>query len=224
MASKTTGQDEDESADEIVDEHEFYNMGDDFMRELEAHQKSSDKVSLTYWASIDDGTTETTFERTKLVSSATVRRAQQDKAFEYKFAYGIAIPYLPEMLASAKHVCKNCGKPATRILQTPTTHCYQDPPMVQDIQATPMCDSTFCNNKAKSDYMEMVGELSKLQELLKTKGVDMNVSPRRAVTRSNTLGNYIGRFGVFPWTECPPYFGLFYRSNLVQSQYDKDVF
>lgn len=146
------------------------------MRELEADQKSSDKVPLTYWASIADGATETTFERTKLVSSATVRRAQQDKGFEYKFAYGIAIPYLPEMLASAKYGCKNCGKPATRILQTPTTHWYEDPPMVQDIQATPMCDNTFCNNKAKSDYMEMVAKFSELQKLLKTKGVDMNVS------------------------------------------------
>lgn len=31
MAPKTTGQNDDESADEIVEEHEFYNMEDDFM-------------------------------------------------------------------------------------------------------------------------------------------------------------------------------------------------
>lgn len=183
MASKTTGKDEEEFARQ---HHLFYDMGDEFEAQLTPYLSSPDKTLLRYIANITDGTTEATFERTKLVPKAALERAKRDDGFLYNFAHSIAFSYNEEILQSGKYVCKECGKPAVMVLQSPTTSLTDDdPPLIHDIMAMPLCGGQDCDIKAKNSFLGLIENFQELMKQVKeTTDVDVNVNLDRDLPKT----------------------------------------
>lgn len=173
-------------------------MDPEFVAQMTPYMMTSDNkcIPVTYMAFISDGKHDVTFERTKLAPRPAIERAMQFKGnFEYNLAHAIALPYKQEMLESGTFVCKECGKPATEVLQCPTTNWTEDPPIIQDIAVTTLCGKEDCIRKAQGSVLDLFADMSKLlktvKETVKEKtGLDVpSVDPEESARICFQCGN-----------------------------------
>ena len=150
----------DDNYDDLED-HTYFDMGTNFLKELAPHVDSQDKVPLKYFGFISGAKIK--FERTKLIPSAVLEQAKRDSKFCHNLCYAIALSFREEMLGLGPFVCMECGSsPATEMIQMPFSCFNDDPPRIHDMSVRPVCDNVDCSRKAKAltaSFAESIGKV-----------------------------------------------------------------